>query len=316
MVHLKTLVAVLILVFCAMSAPKTSADNNGGVPALFSFGDSILDTGNNNLLITLTKGNYPPYGRDFPGGIPTGRFCNGRNPSDLIAEALGVKATVPAYLGGSLRDEDLPTGVTFASGGSGIDPVTSGIQGVLSLSSQLRLFEQYIERLKALVGEERASYIVSHALVLYSSGNNDIAITYYDTLTHLQPFSIYSDGLVSGSSKFIMSLYGLGVRRMWVFSTLPLGCLPGGRTIAGGPLRFCAPIVNLQAQFFNAKLASAVSSIRSRYPDFDIRVCRRLRGVLRDCSFWSFRIMYHAKCVSRSFHIRFLGFCASNGESL
>nr|KYP33737.1 GDSL esterase/lipase EXL3 [Cajanus cajan] len=254
-----------------MRVPKTSAVKNGRVPALFSFGDSILDTGNNNLLLTLSKCNYPPYGMDFYGGIPTGRFCDGRNPSDLIAEALGIKATLPAYLSGTLRTQDLPTGVCFASGGSGIDDVTSAIQGVLSLSAQLRLFEDYIGRLRALVGQQRASYIISNALILISAGNNDIAITYYDTLVHLQPFPMYADRLVLGASNFVKSLYALGVRRVWVLSTLPLGCLPGGRTIAGGPLRICAPIVNLQAQLFNGKLASAVYSTRASFPNYDIR---------------------------------------------
>lgn len=54
------------------------------VPAVFIFGDSIVDTGNNNNLITQAKCNYPPYGRDFPDGRPTGRFSNGRVPSDLV----------------------------------------------------------------------------------------------------------------------------------------------------------------------------------------------------------------------------------------
>lgn len=53
------------------------------VPCLFIFGDSLLDTGNNNLLVTLAKSNYPPYGIDFPRG-PTGRFSNGRNYADII----------------------------------------------------------------------------------------------------------------------------------------------------------------------------------------------------------------------------------------
>lgn len=53
------------------------------VPALFIFGDSVVDAGNNNYLKTIVKANFPPYGRDFPKQIPTGRFCNGKLASDF-----------------------------------------------------------------------------------------------------------------------------------------------------------------------------------------------------------------------------------------
>lgn len=57
---------------------------NFSVPAVFVFGDSIMDTGNNNNMTTPSRCNFPPYGKDFPGRIPTGRFGNGKVPSDLI----------------------------------------------------------------------------------------------------------------------------------------------------------------------------------------------------------------------------------------
>lgn len=69
----------------------------------------------------------------------------------------------------------------------------------------------------------------------------------------------------------LKSLYELGARRVWVLSTLPLGCLPGGRTVAGGPLRICAPFANQFAQTFNGQLSSAVDSMRVTLPNYDIR---------------------------------------------
>lgn len=65
----------------AMILPK---NETGQVPAVFVFGDSIVDTGNNNHINTLIKCNFPPYGKDFQEGKPTGRFSNGRVPSDFI----------------------------------------------------------------------------------------------------------------------------------------------------------------------------------------------------------------------------------------
>ncbi|XP_048623657.1 GDSL esterase/lipase At3g43550-like [Brassica napus] len=84
-----------------------------------------MDTGNNNGLHTILKCNFPPYGKDFPGGYATGRFSDGRVPSDLIAEKLGLTKTLPAYMSPNLKPEDLLQGVTFASGGTGYDPLTA-----------------------------------------------------------------------------------------------------------------------------------------------------------------------------------------------
>lgn len=60
---------------------------NEMVPAMFIFGDSLIDNGNNNNLPSLAKANYFPYGIDFNGG-PTGRFSNGYTMVDEIGECL------------------------------------------------------------------------------------------------------------------------------------------------------------------------------------------------------------------------------------
>ena len=46
---------------------------------------------------------------------------------NLTAEEFGVKELVPAYLDPHLTTQDLLTGVSFASGASGYDPLTSKI---------------------------------------------------------------------------------------------------------------------------------------------------------------------------------------------
>jgi hypothetical protein len=68
---------------------KNSAEKKTGkkkkVTALVVFGDSIVDPGNNNAISTIIKANFPPYGHDFgQDHRPTGRFCNGRIPTDFI----------------------------------------------------------------------------------------------------------------------------------------------------------------------------------------------------------------------------------------
>ncbi|GMP44659.1 hypothetical protein CsSME_00013495 [Camellia sinensis var. sinensis] len=66
---------------------------NVTIPAVLMFGDSIVDTGNNNNLETIFKVNYPPYGKDFISRIPTGRFCNGKVPSDFFGMNWELKSS-------------------------------------------------------------------------------------------------------------------------------------------------------------------------------------------------------------------------------
>lgn len=53
--------------------------------AFFVFGDSLVDSGNNNYLATSARADSPPYGIDYPTRRPTGRFSNGLNIPDLIS---------------------------------------------------------------------------------------------------------------------------------------------------------------------------------------------------------------------------------------
>lgn len=78
------LLLLLLLMVMAAAAEKKEPL----VPALFVFGDSLVDNGNNNGLPSLAKANYLPYGVDFgPAGgegSPTGRFCNGYTIVDYL----------------------------------------------------------------------------------------------------------------------------------------------------------------------------------------------------------------------------------------
>ncbi|KAL0347482.1 UNVERIFIED_CONTAM: GDSL esterase/lipase EXL3 [Sesamum calycinum] len=226
--------ALLCIITCCEGAIKLPPGVT--IPGVFAFGDSIVDQGNNNVIKTLLKCNFPPYGKDFQGGVPTGRYSNGKTPPDLIAEELGITNFIPAYLDPNLKAQDLPTGVSFASGGCGYDPQTSQIVSVISLSDQLKHFKEYMGKLKAAVGEERANNIVSNSLHLVVAGSDDLANTYFTIGIRRAQYDIssYADLVVSSASSFIQELYQLGARRLAVFGIPPIGCLPSQRTLAGG----------------------------------------------------------------------------------
>jgi hypothetical protein len=107
------------------------------IPAVIVFGDSSVDSGNNNFIPTLARSNFEPYGRDFTGGRPTGRFSNGRIATDFISQALGLRSAVPAYLDTAYNISDFAVGVTFASAATGYDNATSD---VLVSANQVSVF--------------------------------------------------------------------------------------------------------------------------------------------------------------------------------
>lgn len=63
---------------------EIAARNN--VTCILVFGDSSVDSGNNNFIVTTIKSNFLPYGKDFFNGRPTGRFSNGRLATDFIGK--------------------------------------------------------------------------------------------------------------------------------------------------------------------------------------------------------------------------------------
>ena len=74
----------------------SAADGDGGTMrynAMFNFGDSLSDVGNNNYLPgeSVPRANKPFHGVDFPGPggpKPTGRFSNGYNVADFIGTSV------------------------------------------------------------------------------------------------------------------------------------------------------------------------------------------------------------------------------------
>ncbi|KAL2488582.1 GDSL esterase/lipase [Forsythia ovata] len=195
-------------------------------PAILIFGDSTVDTGNNNYIVTPFKGDHLPYGIDFPGHIPTGRFSNGKLVPDILASMLGLKETVPPFLQPNISDHELLTGVSFASAGSGYDELTTAISHVIPMLKQLELFKDYMQRLGRIVGEKEARRIVANALELYE----------------------------------------LGCRVIIVSGLPPIGCLPIQITAKSPILRSCIDKENSDALSYNNKLEKLLPQIQKELP--------------------------------------------------
>ncbi|XP_068661329.1 GDSL esterase/lipase LTL1 [Aristolochia californica] len=234
--------------------------------AFFVFGDSLVDSGNNNYLTTSARADSPPYGIDYPTHRPTGRFSNGLNIPDIISESIGEETTLP-YLSPELTGERLLVGANFASAGIGILNDT-GVQflNIIRISQQLQYFQQYQARVSDLIGQDQTQQLVNQALVLITLGGNDFVNNYY-----LVPYSArsrqfalpdYVRYVISEYKKILMRLYELGARRVLVTGTGPLGCVPAelaqrGRN--GG----CAPELQQAAELFNPQLEDILSGLNS-----------------------------------------------------
>ncbi|KAF8723016.1 hypothetical protein HU200_022163 [Digitaria exilis] len=250
-----SLLATALAVLGLLARPSECAAR-----AFFVFGDSLVDNGNNNYLMTTARADSPPYGIDFPTHRATGRFSNGKNIADIISEHLGAEATLP-YLSPELRGKKLLVGANFASAGVGILNDT-GIQfvDILRMSRQLHFFGEYQRRLRALV--------VRRSLTLVTLGGNDFVNNYY-----LVPFSLrsrqfslpdYVRYLVSEYKKILIRLYAMGCRRVLVTGTGPLGCAPAilaQRSRSGE----CAGELMRAASLFNPQLARALVGLNRRF---------------------------------------------------
>ncbi|KAI3724499.1 hypothetical protein L2E82_36279 [Cichorium intybus] len=241
---------------------------NVTIPALIAFGDSILDQGNNNYFPTFIRANFPPYGMNFLGEKATGRFSNAKTPTDLIAEKIKVKEYVPPYLNPFIEDQDLITGVSFASSATGIDPLTAKINSAIPMMDQLQMFSSFIRKLHLLVGKVETSNILNKSLYLVSTGSDDFVDNYFTYPIRKVQYDIpsYCNYLISKASTFVQELHKLGARRVVVFGLPAIGCMPTSRTMHGGKNRSCASIYNKAAKFFNKKLSSELYSLRSKDP--------------------------------------------------
>ncbi|CAI9761549.1 unnamed protein product [Fraxinus pennsylvanica] len=244
------------------------------VPALFIFGDSIVDVGNNNNLETIVKANFPPYGRDFVNRKPTGRFCNGKLASDFTAENLGFTSYPPAYLSKNATGKNLLIGANFASASSGYYDATAKIYNTIPLSKQLEFYKDYQKKLVGIAGKSNASSIISGSVYLISAGSSDFVQNYYinPLLYKVYTTDQFSDILLQSYTKCIQELYKLGARKIGVTTLPPLGCVPAVITIFGEDSNYCVEKVNKAAISFNNKLNATSQNLQSKLSGLNLVV--------------------------------------------
>ncbi|KAL1156878.1 hypothetical protein V6Z11_A08G118200 [Gossypium hirsutum] len=175
------------------------------VPALYVFGDSLFDSGNNNVLPTMARANFPPYGHNFVQHF-TGRFTNGRTLPDFIAEFLELPYP-PPYLG--IHDSGK----------------------CLSLGEQIDLFKWTIEsKLPTHFNSlEELSKHLADSIFIFTTGSNDYIQNYLEptlfSTNHDYDPQSFAQLLIDDLSNHFQSVYKLGARKI-MHEIAPLGCIP------------------------------------------------------------------------------------------
>ncbi|KAF3681519.1 GDSL esterase/lipase [Capsicum annuum] len=241
------------------------------VPAIIVFGDSSVDSGNNNQIATVLKSNFEPYGRDFYNRKPTGRFCNGRIPPDFISEGFGLRPFVPAYLDGEYSIADFAQGVCFASAGTGYDNATSDVLRVIPLWKELEYFKEYQMKLRAYAGRKKANYIIREALYLVSIGTNDFLENYYSIQSPRSSQYTeeqFQDFILRLAQNFVTQIYHMGARKISLTGLPPMGCLPLERTTnyVSGNGDGCNEKYNNVAKHFNVMLVNLIQRLNNELP--------------------------------------------------
>ncbi|XP_062107297.1 GDSL esterase/lipase At2g42990-like [Humulus lupulus] len=282
------------------------------VPAVIVFGDSTVDAGNNNQILTLLKSNFHPYGRDFLGGRPTGRFSNGRIPPDYVSEAFGLRPSVPAYLDPMYNITDFAIGVCFASAGTGYDTATSDVLNVIPLWKEIEYYKEYQTKLKAYVGHRRARTILRQAVYLVSLGTNDFLENYYIFPRRRLEYTIgeYQEFLIGIAKKFLKQLYSLGARKISLTGLPPMGCLPLERATNIFDNNKCDDKLNKVALEFNAKLKSMTTKLNQELPGmilvFTESVYDLLYGMIKKPASYGFEVAGVACCSTGTFEMSYL----------
>ncbi|XP_024364886.2 GDSL esterase/lipase At5g08460 [Physcomitrium patens] len=256
------------------SATLTTAGKAPLVPALFIFGDSLADPGNNNHLISLAKSNHPPYGRQFDTHMATGRFTNGRTAVDFLAEELGLPL-VPPFLDSSTKGQKLLQGVNYASAGSGILNSTGMFFGeIITTWKQLEYFRDSTQpEIYKLLGKKAGEDFFRKSIFYLISGSNDFVNGYYfliPTTPHGISIQDLMQLLISTVSSQLKVLYDLGVRKVGVAGLAPLGCCPSQITKYNLTAGNCVEFLNDVSEKYNDALKNMLLQLREELEDFHL----------------------------------------------
>ncbi|XP_020091340.1 GDSL esterase/lipase At5g55050 [Ananas comosus] len=240
----------------------------GMVPAVYVFGDSLADVGNNNHLdLSIIKADFPHNGVDYPGRKATGRFGNGKNSADFLAEKLGLP-TSPPYLSISSNSNAsaFVDGVNFASGGAGVLDSTNSDQ-CIALNKQIDYYSTVYGALVQQLGSDQAQSHLAKSIFVIVIGSNDM-LHYVKSSSQNKlksPQQQFVDSLVSSLDGQLKRIYNLGARKFAFIGTGPIGCCPSMRK--QNKTEGCNQEANDMSVLYNKGVTSLLQNMATDFGD-------------------------------------------------
>ncbi|KAL7163698.1 hypothetical protein ACSBR2_039759 [Camellia fascicularis] len=260
---------------------------SNSVAALYVFGDSTVDAGNNNFIHNAVRVNYLPYGIDFS-NTPTGRFTNGKTIADFIAILYNLSLP-PPYL--NLTEAQRKTamdGINYASAGCGIFPNTKppGLD-CWSLQTQIEVFNRTVqEDLPCMIEDpqELAEYL-ANSIFFISMGTNDYTLNFNN---HHDP-EYFANSLLIQFRWYLQTLYNIGARNLVVNNIGPLGCMPSMINKTGNGQ--CDEQMNQNIMPYNSQLPQILKNMQDEYPNATLTLANSydfLQDILADTEKYGF----------------------------
>ncbi|CAN1339810.1 GDSL esterase/lipase At5g55050 [Linum perenne] len=256
---------VLILFLVSSAGVLIKAADGQPVPAVYVFGDSLVDVGNNNYLrVSLAKADFPHNGIDFPNKKPTGRFCNGKNAADWLAEKLGLP-TSPPYLSVKTKNQSsFVAGISFASGGAGIFNGTDQLlRQSITFTRQVDYYQSVYQTLIQQMGSLEAQTHISKSIFAIVIGSNDI-FGYSNSSSSTKqstPPQMFVNLMATTLKSHLKTLYANGARKFAMAGVGALGCSPRERLKDN--TQDCNQLQNSMATLYNEQLKSMLQSLKS-----------------------------------------------------
>ncbi|KAL1212501.1 GDSL esterase/lipase [Cardamine amara subsp. amara] len=268
-IYIKGYVLILAVMVSVILHQPEVVTGQARVPAMFVLGDSLVDAGNNNFLQSIARANYLPYGIDL-NSRPTGRFSNGLTFVDLLAQLLGLPPP-PAFADPTTTGNKTLQGVNYASAAAGILDESGQHYGArFSLTQQMVNLETTLNRSRTLMNPKAYKDYLARSLVVLVFGSNDYINNYLMPNIYASSYRYgppdFANMLINQYTCELMTLYSLGLRKIFIAGVGPLGCIPNLRAIGLAPPGRCIDGVNKILGTFNQGLRSLVDQLNKRSP--------------------------------------------------